>query len=76
MKEYFRWNKVISGVDIVTESDKAVLDLLMSLENNLKWTDLIPTGLKHSYVSSSLYTFSIYISNLFVYDYRIECLSV
>lgn len=51
MKGIIRWDKLHGTVDNLAIGDQDILALLGSLEKNFKWIDLIPVGLRASYVS-------------------------
>ena len=55
MKGEIRWDKFCKHISGVRFSDQTVLNVLASLPKRFNWVDIIPIGLRTSYVSLKLF---------------------
>jgi hypothetical protein len=77
IKGEIRWDKFAKGCGNLKPSDTNIINHLATFKKNLKWIDLIPVGLRISYVSNlSLRKLKFYILCMTFYignNLRLRC---
>ena len=65
LKGEIRWDKFAKAGSCLHSSDVTVMDKLTGFKKHLKWIELVPTGLRLSYVSiqGSILLVNLYYRN-------------